>query len=152
MMLINQIKQRQIQARKSKEGDVVINLLTTLYSEATMAGKNANIPHETTDNEVIAVVKKFIKTTNECQTIANERHDINWLNKLDIEETLLKSFLPPQLTEEELTGAILGIMSKHGLTGIKSTGMIMKTLKEQYDGLYDGKMASELVKTILTTS
>lgn len=62
MTLIQQIKDKQIAARKS--GDSLASLYTTLLGEASIIGKNAG-NRETTDVEVVAVVKKFIKNIDE---------------------------------------------------------------------------------------
>jgi hypothetical protein len=58
---MEQIKAKQIAARKSGSADA--GLLTTLLGEAAMVGKNAG--RETTDQEVVAVVKKFVKNIDE---------------------------------------------------------------------------------------
>lgn len=150
MLIINQVRQRQVQARKAKEGDVTINLLTTLLSEITMCGKNAPIPHETTDNEAVAVIKKFLKNVHECLSIARDRQNGAWVDQLIIEKNLLESFLPCQLTQDQLTVVISTIIGDNGIKGSKEIGLVMKLLKEQFDGLYDRKDAFDLTRKLLS--
>jgi len=68
MTLMEQIKTAQVTARKT--GAQEASLLTTLLGEAAMVGKNAN--RETTDQEVVAVVKKFVKNIDENYHSTNQ--------------------------------------------------------------------------------
>ena len=62
-MLIEKIKHDQLVARKNRS-TVESTLLTTLIGEADMVGKN-NGNRDPFDEEVISVVKKFLKGVNE---------------------------------------------------------------------------------------
>ncbi len=152
MSLLNDIKAKQLELRKAQMHDkidrgVEISLLTTLFSEASTPGKNAQ--RESTDAEVIAVIKKFVKNNDECMMSAGDRRDGDWCDRLSIERDVLNLFLPKQLSADELSEIIGGFVAANGIAGPKGTGLVMKMLKEQYDGLYDGKMASDIVKTVL---
>jgi uncharacterized protein YqeY len=133
MKLIEQIKQQQIAARKA--GSTEASLLTTLLGEAAMVGKNAG--RETTDQEVIAVVKKFIKNIDETVSALTSRGQdaASFLS----ERSVLERFLPLQLTEIVLEK----IAQNH-----KSMPEFMKFLKEKHAGQYDGKLASTVAKKI----
>lgn len=152
MSLLNDIKAKQLELRKAQMHDkidrnVEISLLTTLFSEASIPGKAAR--RESTDAEVIAVIKKFVKNNDECMMSAGDRRDSDWCDRLSIERDVLDLFLPKQLTADELKEIIGGFVAANGIAGPKGTGLVMKMLKEQYEGLYDGKVASDIVKTVL---
>jgi uncharacterized protein YqeY len=152
MSLLNDIKAKQLELRKAQMHDkidrnVEISLLTTLFSEASIPGKAAQ--RESTDAEVIAVIKKFVKNNDECMMSAGDRRDSDWCDRLSIERDVLDLFLPKQLTADELKEIIGGFVAANGIAGPKGTGLVMKMLKEQYEGLYDGKVASDIVKTVL---
>ena len=59
-----------------------------------------------------------------------------------MEMIVMSEFLPKMMSENELKGAIQA-------SGCNNIGSAMKYLKENYNGLYDGKMASKLIKEIL---
>ena len=133
MTLMEQIKEKQITARKA--GDPQASLLTTLLGEAAMVGKNAG--RETTDQEVVAVVKKFMKNIDETITALQSRNQL--FTQFTVEREILEQFLPQQLTESTL------------ITVAKSQPNMptfMKHLKENYAGQYDGKLASTVAKTV----
>ena len=136
MNLINQIKSQQLEARKNSSESA--SLLTTLLSEAVNIGKN-NGNRETTDAEVVAVVKKFIKNIDETVSALTTRNQdaTKFLN----EKAVLETFLPKQLTEGELTEIA---KTKSGMPDF------MKFLKENHNGQYDGKLASTVAKKVFS--
>ena len=136
MTLMNKIKTNQIAARKAgalQEREA--SLLTTLLGEAAMVGKNAN--RETTDQEVVAVVKKFVKNIDETITALTTRNQD--ASAFMVERRILEQFLPTQLSGEDL-----------GKIALDFTSMpeYMKHLKENYAGQYDGKVASTIAKAV----
>lgn len=141
MSLITQIKQDQLQHRKNKNGEAA-TLLTTLIGEAEMIGKNAG-NRAPTDEEVQAVIKKFIK--NNTETI--QHADASRGTQLVLENQLLETYLPAQLNEEHLKAAVAGYLLTEGAQ--RNMGAIMGWLKGKYGGNYDGKVASAVVKAAL---
>ena len=142
MTLLQQIKKDQVKCRKAhikKDAET----LTTLYSEAAMIGKNDG-NRETTDAEVVQVAKKFIKNIDETLKVcpADKRLGIV------AERKLISTYLPKQLTEDELKVIISLIVEENGLNLPKDMGQVMKALSEGFSGQYDGKTASDIVRSI----
>lgn len=146
MTLLNQIKTDSLNARKAKDG-IKATLLTTLYSEAANVGKNDG-NRETSDAEVVAVVKKFLKGVNE--TLDALKYSSNdQVKTACIEKEILESYMPVQLTELDLQ-KIVGTMAQAlPERSPKQMGVLMKQLKEQYEGRYDGALASKVIKAVL---
>jgi uncharacterized protein YqeY len=136
-MLIEQIKTQQLAARKS--GNSHAAALTTLLSEASMIGKNDG-NRLTTDGEVVAVVKKFIKNLDETILAIESRGGL--ATPQIAERAFLSTFLPQQLTEADLR-EIAEVYS--------SLPAFMKRLKDSYPGQYDGKLASTVGKSVFTS-
>lgn len=143
MILLKKIKNDQLTARKGRMKREA-ELLTTLYSEAAMVGKNAN-NRESTDAEVVQMVKKFIKGVND--TISSVQLSETRQHELDKEIDLYGRYLPKQLTKDELDAIIEEQINANDYTIPKDMGKIMKYLSGRYAGRYDGKITSELVKS-----
>ena len=142
-MLINQIKSDALIARKARQANTA-TLLTTLYSEASMIGKNAG-NRESTDQEVLQVIEKFVKNANEVKNILLKNNKD--VSHIENEILVLSRYLPQKMSYEELGHVIRGIIK--GLTEDKSPklmGEVMGMLKILHGGQYDGKLASEIVK------
>ncbi len=143
--MIPEIRKMMMKARFEKDS-FKSNLLSTLIAEAVMVGKNDG-NRETTEAEVTAVVKKFLKGVNE---------NIKLLEELGKDKTgairekeILESLLPAQLSEEELQEIVSDIVNDLPERSPKMMGKVMSQLKKDHDGRYDAKKASEIVKKYL---
>lgn len=150
MSILAQIKADQLNARKEKRTTIAA-LLTTLIGEAAVIGKNAG-NRESTDQEVMAVIKKFVKNIDEMLpllqgTIAPGNESVLAYDKALLERNYLMTYLPTQLTDVQLTVIITDLI-KSGHVG-SNVGAIMKVLKSTYDGQYDGKTASNVIKDVI---
>ena len=138
--LLNQIKSDQLAARRARD-TVAASLLTTLYSEAATIGLNLG-KRDSTDQEVIAVVKKFIKNIDECiAVVADPSTQL-------AEKKILQGYLPNQLTEQQITDIVLNILSELD-DSMKNMGKVTGLLKAGYAGQYDGATASKIIKSLL---
>lgn len=144
MTILTNIKQEQLRARKDRD-TVKATLLTTLIGEAVMVGKNDG-NRETNDAEVVRVIKKFITNAKETLLVIKDSDRLEDIKKVTIEIDTLHAFLPQQLTGTQLADVIDKIISATASNSLKDMGKIMKALKEQYSGKYDGAEANALIK------
>lgn len=132
--MIEKIKQDQMAARKryikTKENtdELESKLLTTLLGEATMPGK---------EQDILKVIRKFVKNANEVLNLGDKYQKA----RATLEIGLLSKYLPKQLTEDELTNAILEIDSKN-------IGFVMKELNKKFKGKFDSRLAIDIIKVI----
>lgn len=145
-MIIDNIKSEQLNARKLQD-KFKTKVLTALYSEASIVGKN-NGDRKTNDDEAIAIVKSFIKKLNETIGILTGKGiDVS---EQKAELTIYESFLPKQLTEVEIRNIVIEAIKTIENPSIKSMGIVMTVLNTQYKGLFDGSLASKVVKEELS--
>jgi len=109
-----------------------------------MVGKNAG-NRESTDKEVLQVIEKFIKNANEVKNILlkNNKDTCNVISEI----LVLSKYLPQKMSYNELENVVRDIIE--ALKDINSEvqiGKVMSVLKNSYGGMYDGKIASEIVK------
>jgi len=144
-MLIEKIKEDLIIARKNNSPSK--SILNVFFAEASRIGKDKR-NGLSTDDEVIVVGKKIVANASETAKILADRGLDNSVYLTEIEA--VSSYLPKQLSTEELTSAISEIAKDLSISGPKAMGAIMAKLKATYGNTYDGKVASEIVKTFLT--
>ena len=146
-MLIQKLYNDMIE---SKKGSNVIkkSLLTTLYSESLKIGKDKR-NSDSTDDEVVSVVKKFITNTEETIRLLEERNKPSETQQEEL--TILREYMPRQLPESELISTISEIVGGLKDRSPKSMGIVMGQLKARYGSSYDGRLASELVKSVLSS-
>lgn len=145
-MLIDQIKSESLSARRSKLASS--GVLTTLLGELATKEKTFNPARALTDEEIVAVIKKFIKNLDEAlvavERLAPERRGAE-RDKLMAEKAALEGFLPQQIGEAEIEA-----VARREVSAGATLGGVMSVLKTQYAGRYDGKLASEIVKRVIS--
>lgn len=147
-MLFEKLKLDRIQAMKDK--DVIKkDLLGTLIAEASKEVK------EPADDKVIATIKKFIANLKQITGMGNIGQLEALLAKTQKEIAILESYMPKQLSEFELEQIIKNLYKKSMDNPSEpyvfiTMGEVMKHLKENYAGLYDGKLANEICKRVLS--
>lgn len=146
--LLSTLRNDALAARKSRDA-VAASLLVTLLSESADAGLNDG-KRESTDAEVLATVRKFLKGNGEALAV---RGDDEVLKR---EKALLEGYLPQQMDESQLRAAIeqaaveLGLVSTNVSITAKDTGALMKALNARYAGQFAGAQASALIKQMAT--
>ena len=71
---------------------------------------------------------------------------IDLANKEENEIKIISSFLPRQLTNQEIDEIINNTVASSEINSIKDIGKVIKIIKEQYDGMIDFGYASKVIK------
>ena len=102
-----------------------------------VTGEFNRIDKVLTDDQTLPIIKKMYDNAIE-------------FNNED-EASMLSFYIPKQMTKDQLTVTIQKIILDNIEPPItmKHMGVIMKTLKNQHSGSYDGQMASNIIKSIL---
>lgn len=142
MTILNKIEFDRAIARRNRN-EKVASLLTTLVAEAQAVGKrHQRLP---TDDETVATIRKFIK--NNEQTLAVSGISDEKRSDLMLENSVLMNFLPKQLSKDE----ILACFKLAPVEIWTNKGLMMKHLKTQHGGSYDGKVASDVYTEFFTS-
>lgn len=101
---------------------------------------------EFSDDDVIKIVKKGIKSREESALMyeKGERAD---LVKKELEEIeFIKEYLPRQLDIAKVESIVERIIAEQGLTSQRDIGTIMGTVMKQYGAQVDGKTVQEVAR------
>ena len=101
------------------------------------------------DNRILKIIQKLVKQRKDASEIyLNQgRED---LAKEELDQLLvLESFLPEQISNEELTKIIKKIISDLGAESISDMGKVMGKASNQLSGKADGKQISLIVRKLL---
>lgn len=146
MSLLTTLRKDKMQALKEKDS-LKNGICSLLLSAIALAEKEKG--SELSDEEAIAFVQRELKQTKD--TLAQTPTDRSDL----IEETkkkiaIIESYLPEQMSEEEIESAIKEIIEENNLEmTAKSRGMIMKMMLSKYTGKTDGKTVNAVVGKLL---
>lgn len=146
MSLANQLRKEKLEAFKSKD-NIKNGVLSLLIS--ALALKEKEEKRTLTETEEFQIVQKELKQTRESlESTPSNRTDL-------IEETtskikLLESYLPQQLSQEELAVEINLFMEENQLEPtMKNRGAITKGMLEKFAGRTDGKALSSILSNLL---
>ena len=98
------------------------------------------------DNDTIAVIKNQIKQRQDSIEQFSKGNRLDLADKESKELTLLKSYLPPELPEEEIKKIIEEVILTTGAAGMKDMGKVMKEVTAKTSSQADGKTVSNLVR------
>ncbi|MBN1870366.1 MAG: GatB/YqeY domain-containing protein [Candidatus Omnitrophica bacterium] len=147
-MLEEQISKDYVKAMKDRD---TLRSSTLSFLRAQM--KNVIIEKKVDklkDEEVIAVIKKQIKQRQDsiAQFELGGRQDL--VSKEAAELAILKSYLPEEMSEQELERCVAGAIQEAQAGSMKDMGKVMKIMAEKVKGKADNKLVSELVKKALS--
>ena len=131
------------EAMKSKDS---FRLSVIRMVKGAMQLAKPNPREELTDDDVITVISKQIKMRNDSikEFEAAGRSDLVEQNKKEIE--ILNTYMPKQLSEEELTEIIDKVFEEVKPTSQKDMGLIMKNISPLVKGKADMSLVNKLVK------
>lgn len=144
--LLTQLRKENMQAMKDHD-TVKKGVLSLVISSIALAEKEGG--KVLTKDEELTYVQRELKQTREAlaETPASRQDLIDETNR---KIAILESYLPKQMSEDEIRTAIDKIMAENNLEPVKkSQGVIMKSMMAQYKGKIDGKMVSKILGTIL---
>ncbi len=148
--MLKKIKKDILTARKNKDKET-LGIISTLLAEIQMVGKNDG-NRDTTDAEAITVITKFLKNLEETfntytgTTMEQFNEDKQGLEKFFHEKEIYASYMPKQMSEDELIKEIGMFLQTETNPNM---GSVMKFLKTNFQGRYNGKLASSVVKELL---
>ena len=96
--------------------------------------------------DILALVQREAKKREEAESFARQAGREDLVEQNAAERAILARYLPSMLDDARLTSLIQGWIAE----GLTSMGPLMARLKERHPGQYDGKRASEIVRTLLT--
>ena len=117
--------------------------------QAALKNEQINAGHELSDEEALAVIRKGIKQRQDSveQYTKGNRPDLAAKEQAEID--LLKTYMPPELSEAELESGLREIIASTGAQSKKDMGKVMKEATARYKGRVDGKKIQEIVSRLL---
>lgn len=105
--------------------------------------------HECSDDIVIEVVSKQVKTHRESIEEFKKGNRNDLVENLEREITLLSKYLPEQMSESEILEKIDEVFDKVKPTSKKDMGILMKELTPIFKGKADMKFVTSIVQSKL---
>lgn len=146
MSLQATIDQAKIAAMKEKNQEALSTL--RMLSSAI---KNAEIEKQSalTDEEVQAVIARQVKQLRDANTDFQSSGRTDLVEKTNAEIALLETYLPAQMSDEELQAIVKATAEEMGVTAKADMGKLMGAVMKKVAGQADGNRVKEMVTAVL---
>ncbi|MCO5113017.1 MAG: GatB/YqeY domain-containing protein [Bdellovibrionaceae bacterium] len=135
------------EAMKNKD-TVVLSTLRFLNS----AIKNKEIelrPNAITDEDVVGVIKKSVKQRQDSIEQYEKAGRPELADNEKAELKILETYLPAQLSEDQIAVIVREAISATGASTMKDMGGVMSYVREKTGGNADNRLVSQIVKNAL---
>lgn len=117
--------------------------------QSALKNEQINVMHELSDEEAMAIVRKAVKQRQDSiDQYKNAKRD-DLAAKEQSEMDILKTYLPPELSDTELESGLREIIASTGAASKKDLGKVMKEATARYKGRAEGKKIQEIVARLL---
>lgn len=148
MSLQTQIMDAIKVAMKAKD-QIALESLRAVKSELLLAQTSGN-DTEFTEADEIKLIQKLVKQRKDAAAIFIEQNRQDLADPELAQAAVLETFLPAQLSEEEVEVIVQNIITEGSFSGMQAMGQVMGLANTKLAGVADGKTISTIVKKLLT--
>jgi uncharacterized protein YqeY len=105
--------------------------------------------HDLSEQEELAVLKRERKRRREAAEVYEGAGRAEQAEQERYEEAIIESYLPEELSDEELTRLVDEAIASTGASSVKETGKVIGTVMKAVAGRADGGRVSALVRAKL---
>lgn len=118
--------------------------------KSALKNEEINKKSPLTDDEVLAIIKKQVKTRKDSMNEYASYNRMDLADSLQKEIDILNEYLPEELSDEELEKVIAETITKLNADSVKQMGLVIKTISSEYGARCDMAKVSKIVKEKLS--
>lgn len=139
-------------ALKSKDvvATATVRLILAALKDRDISARSKGNSEGVDETEILSMLSSMIKQRQESAKVYSEAGRDDLAEREEQEVDIIQSFMPAQLTDEELSNAISDLIAELGASDIKDMGKVMAELKSRYAGQVDMSKAGAEVRQKLS--
>ena len=148
MVMFDRISNDIKEAMKAKDKvwlETLRNIKKVFLEAKTAPGANDTL----TDATAMKIMQKLVKQGKDSATLYNEQGRADLAEAELAQVAVIETYLPKQMSAEELEVALKAIIAEVGAEGPKDMGKVMGTATKKLAGLAEGRAISAKVKELL---
>lgn len=138
-MISSRLQEDLTTARKAQNKPRTL-LLGTILS--AIKNREIELGRAPTDDEVIEVVRRGIKTRRESVELYQKGGRTDLADQESAEIVILQEYLPPEIDPAEIRAAVRSAID----SGAKDVGKVMAQVMPKFKGRADGKVINQIVR------
>lgn len=148
MQLEQKVMAEMKEAMKTKN-EAALRALRGIKAEIIKAKTEPGANGTVDEAGEMKLLQKMMKQRKDSYDIFIQQNRAELAEKEKEEMDVIARFLPAQLTEEEISAIIKRIISDTGASSAADMGKVMGVATKEMAGRADGKLISQLVKSLL---
>ena len=140
----NDIKEA-MKAKDKVRLETLRNIKKVFLEAKTAPGANDTL----TDDTALKIMQKLVKQGKDSATLYTEQGRADLAEAELAQVAVIETYLPKQMSAEELEAALKAIIAEVGAEGPKDMGKVMGTATKKLAGLAEGRAISTKVKELL---
>lgn len=135
------------QAMKDKD---TLKLSVIRMLKSSLKNEEINLGRSLNEEEELSILSRELKMRQDSLQEFENAGRADLADKTRLEIDIVKSYLPAQLSADELRDIIREAVTASGATSKKDMGRVMGILMPKVKGRADGKLVNELVSEMLS--
>lgn len=151
-MLRTRLNEELKTAMRAKQERMVgtIRLILAALKDRDIAARSKGNYDGIAEDEIMSMLNSMIKQRRESISMYEQGGRCELAQREQEEIEIIQGFMPKQLSDAEVDGAVKDTIGAIGAKSLKDMGKVMAALKEKFSGQMDFTRASALVKQHLS--
>ena len=143
--IISEDIKNAMKAKDKVKLETLRNIKKVFLEAKTAPGANDTL----TDDAALKIMQKLVKQGKDSATLYKEQGREDLAEAELAQVAVIETYLPKQMSAEELEVALKAIIAEVGAEGPKDMGKVMGTATKKLAGLAEGRAISAKVKELL---
>jgi uncharacterized protein YqeY len=150
-MLREAFTERLKQAMRARDARTVsaVRLILAGLQDRDIAARGAGNPSGIPEAEILRLLQGMVKQRRESIAMYRQGNRPELAQQEEAEIAVIESFLPRQMSQEEIAAAAKDAIAETDAAGVKDMGKVMTALRERHAGVIDMAQAGAVVKQLL---
>ena len=135
---------------KDKTRVSTLRLINAAIKDRDIAARSEDRMDGVSDQEILQIMQKMVKQRRDSFKTYEEAGRLDLAEQERMEMEIIISFMPQQMSVDEVAEAAKSLVEEIGASGLKDMGRCMGALKERYAGVMDFGKANKVIKELLS--
>src|SRR3954467_6800868 len=150
-MLREAFGERLKQAMRAKDARTLssVRMILAALKDRDIAARGTGNTEGIDEADILRLLQGMIKQRRESIALYRQGNRPELAEQEEQEIAVIESFLPKQMSDDEIAAAARDAIAATGAAGVKDMGKVMGVLRERHAGVIDMALAGAVVKQLL---
>jgi uncharacterized protein YqeY len=150
-MLREAFTERLKQAMRAKDTRALssVRMILAALKDRDIAARGTGNAEGIPEPEILRLLQGMIKQRREAIALYRQGNRPELAEQEEQEIAVIESFLPKQMSDDEIAAAAREAIAETGAAGVKDMGKVMGVLRDRHTGVIDMARAGAVVKRLL---